>query len=166
MNAQPTLLPASPHRWVIPTICALLCLALGTASGLLTASSIATWYAPLQKPPGTPPSWVFGPVWTALYLMMGVGLGRLILRKNTRAVSTFLAHFILNLAWTPVFFGAHLPWAALAIIVTMIFLLVLTIRQSLSDPHRDPIAAALITPTLIWVCYATWLNAGIAWLNR
>ena len=78
MNAQPTLLPASPHRWIIPTICAILCLALGTASGLLTASSIATWYAPLQKPPGTPPSWVFGPVWTALYLMMGVGLGRLI----------------------------------------------------------------------------------------
>lgn len=158
-------MPPEHRRWLIPALCSAACLALGSASGLLTASNIGSWYAPLNKPPGTPPSWVFGPVWTALYLLMGIGLGRLILRKNRPAVTAFLAHFVLNLAWTPIFFGAHLPWAALAVIVAMIALLLITLHHSRRGPGRDPIAAALITPTLIWVCYATWLNLGLAWLN-
>lgn len=159
-------LPAATARtWWIPTACAIACLALGTASGVLTVSSIQSWYSPLQKPPGTPPSWVFGPVWTTLYLMMGVGLGRLILRRNRPAVTAFLAHFLLNLTWTPVFFGARLPWIALIVIVSMVALLILTLRLAIRGPGRDPAAAALIAPTLAWTLYATWLNAGIAWLN-
>ena len=157
---------ASPRPWLIPVLCAVLCLILGTGSGLLTVGSIGSWYAPLEKPPGTPPSWVFGPVWTTLYLLMGFGLGRLIVRKKTVAVRAFLAHFVLNLAWTPVFFGAHLPWVALAVILAMIVLLVLTLRFAGNGSNSDPVAVWMIAPTLVWVCYATWLNAGIAWLNR
>ena len=90
----------------------------------------------------------------------------LILRKNTAAVRAFLAHFVLNLAWTPIFFGAHLPWLALGVIIAMIVLLVMTLRYAYTGAARDPLAGWLIAPTLVWVCYATWLNAGIAWLNR
>ena len=147
-------------RWTAG--CALLCLGLGTVSGLSTVGGSDAWYQALTKPPGTPPPWVFGPVWTVLYLLMGVALGRLISRKVWHAVWVFLIQFTLNLIWTPVFFGAHRVDAALAVIGALWFGLVSTILLARTF---DRTSAGLLLPYFVWVSYATYLNAGFLWLN-
>lgn len=142
---------------------ALVCLGLGIASGLLSAGGGGEWYQGLVKPPGTPPPWVFGPVWTVLYLMMGVALGRLVDRKAWSAVWVFCVQFALNVAWTPVFFGAHQAGVALGIIIALWGGIVVLIRMV---RRVDGISAGLLLPYLAWVSYASYLNAGFYWLNR
>jgi tryptophan-rich sensory protein len=95
--------------------------------------------------------------------MMGTALGRLIHRRAWQAVGTFGFQMILNLAWTPVFFGAHRIGTALFVIVSMwlgVWATILLARKS------DPLSAGLLVPYLVWVSYATYLNAGFFWLNR
>lgn len=153
----------STGRWGWPLAGALVCLGMGTASGLSSVGGLDSWYRDLVKPPGTPPSWVFGPVWSVLYLMMGTALGRLIHQRALPAVGTFGFQMILNLAWTPVFFGVHRIGTALFVIVSMwlgVWVTILLARKS------DPLSARLLVPYLVWVSYATYLNAGFFWLNR
>lgn len=140
----------------------LVCLGLGITSGLSSVGGDGDWYKSLVRPPGTPPSWVFGPVWSALYLMMGVSLGRLINQNAWRAVKVFAIQLLLNLAWTPVFFGLHRSGVALVIIIAMWFGLLATI---LLARKVDKISAWLLIPYLAWVTYATYLNIGFFWLN-
>ena len=121
------------------------------------------WYQDLQKPPGNPPAWLFGPVWTVLYLLMGVAAGRLIHRRASGAVTLFVIQFLLNLAWTPVFFGAHAIGWALVIIFGIWGFLAFTIR---SADKADHLSAVLLLPYLLWIMFATYLNAAIGWLNR
>ena len=142
--------------------CALGCLGLGTASGLSTVGGPDSWYQELIRPPGTPPPWMFGPVWTVLYLLMGVALGRLILKKAWPAVWVFGIQFALNLMWTPVFFGAHRIDVALLIIAAIWFGVVSTIQLA---GKSDRVSAWLLVPYLLWVSYAGYLNAGFYWLN-
>lgn len=142
---------------------ALVCLGLGFASGLSMDRGGGEWYEKLMKPPGNPPPWVFGPVWGVLYLLMGVAAGRLIHRRAMGAVTLFVIQFVLNLAWTPVFFRAHAMGWALTIIFCIWGGLALTIR---SAEKRDHLSALLLTPYLFWIMYATYLNAAIAWINR
>jgi translocator protein len=150
-------------KWLLPVLGALVCLGLGTASGLSGAGGDGAWYRSLVKPPGTPPPWLFGPVWSALYLMMGVALGRLVHRKAWQSVWVFGMQMVLNLVWTPVFFGAQRIDAALAIIAGLWFGIVALIQMGWKV---DKISAALLLPYLGWVSYATYLNAGFYWLNR
>ncbi len=149
--------------WLWPIAGAIVCLGLGTASGLSTVSGGGAWYEALQKPPGTPPPWVFGPVWSVLYILMGISLGRLIHRKAAGTVIVFCIQFLLNLAWTPVFFGAHRMGWALVIIFCMWAFLALTIWAAEKVDH---LSAVLLVPYLIWIMYATYLNAMFGWLNR
>lgn len=152
----------SPGKWLWPLAGALVCLGLGSASGLSSVGGDDSWYKDLAKPPGTPPPWLFGPVWSVLYLMMGVAVGRLIHRRSWQAVWVFVMQFVLNLIWTPVFFGAQQVAAALAIIVAIwlgVFSTILLARKA------DRASAGLLIPYLLWVSYATYLNAGIFWLN-
>ena len=150
-------------KWAWPLGGAIVCLGLGIASGLSGVGGADTWYRALEKPPGTPPPWVFGPVWSVLYLMMGVAAGRLIYRRKMRAAGVFAVQFALNLAWTPVFFGMHQVAAALAVIVALWVLLLATIVLAWK---ADRISAFLLMPYLAWVSYATYLNGGIFLLNR
>ncbi len=150
-------------RWGWPLAGALICLGLGTASGLSSVGGADSWYRDLMKPPGTPPPWIFGPVWSVLYLMMGTALGRLIHRRAWPAVAVFGFQMVMNLAWTPVFFGAHQIGAALGVILFMWLGLLVTI---LVARKSDPLAPWLLVPYLVWVSYASYLNAGIFWLNR
>jgi tryptophan-rich sensory protein len=141
---------------------------LGGLSGWLTASSIGGWYAKLNQPPGTPPNWVFGPVWTLLYAMMGTALALVWHRvpagpAKSRALAAFGLQFALNLAWTPVFFGLRLPLPGLAVLLLLIAAIVVTIRRFQA---LDRLAAGLLLPYLLWCGYAAYLNAGIAVLNR
>lgn len=150
------------RSWAWPLGLALLCLLAGGVSGAVSGGG-GEWYRGLVKPPGTPPSWVFGPVWTVLYLMMGAAAGLLVVRKAWCAVRLFALQFALNLAWSPVFFGLQQPAFALAVIVAMGLLIGLTVRAA---RPVSPAAARLLLPYGAWVAYATWLNAGFAFLNR
>lgn len=150
-------------RWAWPVAGALLCLGLGTASGLSSVGGGDSWYQELARPPGTPPPWVFGPVWSVLYLLMGVALGRLIQRGAKQAVWVFCMQFVLNLVWTPVFFGMYQIAAALAVIGAIWLGVVATLVLAWKV---DKISVGLLVPYLLWISYATYLNAGFFWLNR
>jgi tryptophan-rich sensory protein len=143
-----------------------LCFVLGSSGGLLTINEIPGWYAALQKPSFNPPNWLFGPVWTALYIMMGVAF-YLVWRNppsagRKKALSAFLVQFALNCAWTPVFFAMHQLGAALVVIVLMWLAILRTIL--LFAPFSKT-ASWLLVPYISWVSFATLLNAAIWWLN-
>ncbi|TAE77030.1 MAG: tryptophan-rich sensory protein [Verrucomicrobia bacterium] len=151
------------RSWGWPLAMALSCLILGGFSGAVSADGgSGEWYRGLVKTPGTPPSWLFGPVWSLLYLLMGWAAGLLIVRKAWRALCPFGLQFVLNLLWSPVFFGLREPEIALGVIVAMLLLIV----RTMVIVHRTcPPVVCLTWPYLGWVAYATWLNAGIVWLN-
>lgn len=141
---------------------------LGGLGAIFTVDSLPGWYQSLQRPPGVPPNAVFGPVWGVLYMMMGLSLALVLLRtapgRSKRwALGVFAAQLVLNLLWTPVFFGAHHIFAGLVIILCLWGGSLLTIR--LFFP-LDRVAAWLLFPYAIWVGYATYLNVGFFWLNR
>ncbi|MHC4910297.1 MAG: TspO/MBR family protein [Planctomycetota bacterium] len=123
------------------------------------------WYAGLEKPPWTPPNWLFGPVWTVLYLMMGTAAW-LVWRKGwTRArgaLVCFLVQLGLNAAWTPLFFGTHTMVAALVCIALLWLAILATI---LAFRRHDVRASLLLVPYLLWVTLATALNFELWRLN-
>lgn len=154
--------------WLKILLCVLVVNVLGGLGAFVTSDEIGGWYAKLNKPPGVPPNWVFGPVWTLLYALMGVAIALVWHRaepggEKKRAVLWFAAQMILNLIWTPVFFGMHELGIALIIILALWIAIVFTIRSFLKV---DRLAAFLLGPYLLWVSYASYLNAGYWWLNR
>lgn len=156
-------------RRFVPYLVAIVLLeGLGAAGAFFTAQAIPEWYAGLVKPPGTPPNWVFGPVWTALYALMGVVLARVwLLPRETEgrraALVWFGVQLAVNLAWTPVFFGMRQILAGLFVIGALVW----AIRMTVAAVARvDRKAAGLMWPYALWVAYATYLNAGIWFLNR
>ncbi len=143
-----------------------ICLGVGGLGAIVTGKSVGTWYPTLRKPPGTPPSWVFGPVWTTLYVLMAVSVW-LVWREYgwgaRAALLIFFGQLALNLAWSGIFFGARLPGPALLEIV----LLWLAIAFTIFVFSRLTLWAAwLLVPYLLWVTYAMYLNFGIWRLNR
>lgn len=153
--------------WLKATLCIIVVEVAGILSGFLGASSIGDWYTRLERPPGTPPNWLFGPAWTILYALMGLAAARIWHRgepapARNRALIVFLLQFLLNLAWTPVFFGAHRMALALVVIVALFATIATTIL--LFRPLDRP-ASRLLLPYLCWVGFATYLNAGFLILN-
>lgn len=149
-------------------IAILICVGVGFASGFATQSSVGDWYLTLEKPFFNPPSWLFGPVWTLLYIMMGCAAG-LVWSQNIdqeikkKALILFSLQLLLNAAWSFLFFGLKNPLLALIEIV----LLWLLIRETyLSFKPISKLASQLLLPYLAWVSFATILNAAIWWLNR
>ena len=137
-------------------------LGIGSLIGLMVRPD--PWYGTLDKPPFTPPDWVFAPVWTALYVMIAIAGWRTWMRDGwrARAMTLWLMQMALNFAWTPMFFGAHVPSAALIVIVVLLIAIVGFIRAAWP---RDRIAAALFLPYALWVAFACALNAAIVVLN-
>jgi translocator protein len=136
--------------------------------GLFTGPQVAPgeWYDTLAKPFFTPPSWLFGPVWTALYAAMAVA-GWLVWRERGRmnvrpALVLFGAQLILNLLWSVVFFGMESPGWGLVEILILWGAIFLTI---ISFMRVSRMAGWLLVPYLMWVTFATFLNAGIWLLN-
>lgn len=142
-----------------------ICFLAGFAGGLVTTPSIPTWYAELEKPFFTPPNTLFGPVWTILYILMGISLYRVWVRKKREtapALNIFLVQLILNFFWSYVFFGLHLPWAAFVVIVALWLAIFATIR---TFKPIDKLASYLLIPYLLWVTFASVLNLSVAILN-
>lgn len=140
----------------------------GIVGSLFTAPAIPAWYDGLVKPAFNPPGWVFGPIWTVLYLMMGIALfliirGGLSVRRIKVAAVVFAVQLFLNGLWSYIFFGLRSPgWALAEIAVLWISIavcLVLFLRISRA-------AGILLVPYLGWVTFATVLNGAICTLNR
>ncbi len=143
------------------------CEGVGIIGGLYTSPAITTWYATLTKPLLNPPGWVFGPVWTLLYLLMGVSLFLLLRigyfkKKIRHAVWVFMIQLGLNLLWSIIFFGWHNPAAALAELVLLWGMILTTIIVFWRISRT---AAILLLPYILWVTFAGYLNYQILVLN-
>ena len=149
-------------------IAIVVCELAGGIGSLVTISAIPTWYAALAKPALNPPSWIFGPVWTTLYLLMGIaaflvwkqGWGRRDVRK---ALAVFGLQLVLNAVWSIIFFGLHSPLWALVDLVAMWLAIVwtMTLFYRISKP-----AMWLLLPYVLWVSFAAYLNYSIWILNK
>lgn len=152
-------------RWAVVTVP--LILLLGFASGrVVPAGEENRWYAALTKPALNPPGWVFPVAWSTLYILIGLALAMILNARGSRlrgiAIVLFAAQMLVNLAWTPLFFGAHqVFWALIAIVV--MFGLALT--TTLIFGRIRTAAAWLMVPYLVWLCFAGSLNWGIMTLN-
>ncbi|MBN1585477.1 tryptophan-rich sensory protein [Candidatus Uhrbacteria bacterium] len=139
----------------------------GLIGSLFTAPAVPVWYAGLSRPELSPPAWVFAPVWTALFALMGLaaflvwrrGLGQ---RENRIALGLFLVQLALNTLWSIVFFGLRSPGGAFLEIVFLWFAILATIIAfyKISKP-----AAWLLLPYILWVSFAGYLNCAIWRLN-
>ena len=155
-------------------VAVLLPLIAGALGAVATSEAVPTWYAALAKPVWNPPSWLFAPVWTALYAAMGVAsllVWRVGDRSNSPAVHAavrsslllYAAQLIVNAVWSPTFFGLKRPDLALVVIVVMWVLVVTTTWRFLRVSRW---AGLLLVPYVAWVTFATALNASIWQLNR
>lgn len=142
-----------------------LTLVVGWIGARVTLPAIPDWYAQLAKPSFTPPNWAFGPVWTALYVMMAIAAWltwRTDSPLRSRALALWAVQLALNLAWSMLFFGARQPGLALAEIVALLLAIIATIALF---ARVAPLAAWLLVPYLAWVGYASALNFAIWRLN-
>jgi translocator protein len=152
------------REWWVLTALVGLCLAVGVLSGMATAQSVNEWYPALNKPTWTPPSWLFAPVWSALYVMMAVAAW-LVWKKGAMArpaLLIFFAQLALNLAWAFLFFGFRAPFAALVEISVLWVAIILT---TVAFNSHSRVAALLLVPYLTWVTFAAALNAAIWLMN-
>ena len=152
-----------PFKILISTITTL---ALGIASGFSTIQSITDWYQYLNKPSFNPPNWIFGPVWTILYLMMGIAFAMIWHSRHpqkNKAMLLFAIQFVFNLAWSFLFFNRHLLGIAFIEILLMGCFIALTI---ISFYKINKLAAYLLIPYLCWVSFAAVLNGAIWFLNK
>ncbi len=146
----------------------LVCEAAGLIGSLFTRPSIAGWYAGLAKPSFRPPNWIFAPVWTALYALMGIaayliyekGVKRADVRK---ALAYFAVQLVLNVLWSIVFFGAH---SLLGGVIVILLLWALILATILLFSRISKAAACLLVPYILWVSFATVLTISFAVLNK
>jgi tryptophan-rich sensory protein len=145
----------------------LVCLAAGFLGSIFTTPSIPTWYASLAKPSFNPPNWLFAPVWTILFILMGIS-AFLVWQKGLKkkgvkkALGFFLAQLIFNVLWSFLFFKFHSPFLALLDIIFLWFLILLTIFKFFKINNT---AGLLLIPYLLWVSFASILNYAIYRLN-
>jgi tryptophan-rich sensory protein len=153
--------------WISFVIFILICFIVQIVGSLWTKETVSTWYPTLAKPSWTPPDWIFGPVWSCLYIMIAIS-GWLIYQaedsdKRTAALILYGAQLALNFIWSFLFFSLRSPILGLIDIILLCLLISLTIIKAW---QVRPLASLLLIPYLIWVMYAASLNAGIWLLNR
>ncbi len=143
-----------------------LCLAVSAVGGMVTATSVGTWYQGLVRPPLNPPDWIFAPVWSALYVLMALAAWRVWkiagVAGARRELGMFAIQLGLNLGWSVVFFGLRLPGWGFGEMIVLFAAIVATL---ILFWQRDRLAGALIVPYVAWVGFALYLNGAIWWLN-
>jgi tryptophan-rich sensory protein len=145
----------------------LICVGIGAIAGFVTAGeSSSDWYMNLQKPSFQPPSWLFSPVWTFLYIMMGIALWMVWKKPNSRerniAITIFFAQLLFNFLWSIIFFNWHGVGMAL---IDILVLWVLILSTIFSFGKLSKTAAWLLVPYISWVTFATILNYAIWQMN-
>lgn len=147
-------------------ICLAIPLAVGAISGFVTAGETETWFTTIQKPSFNPPNWIFAPVWTTLYALMGISLfivwnsPKNWLRQ--KAILIFFLQLFFNFWWSLIFFSFHLLFAAVVDIAILWFLIIYMIS---CFKDVKPVAAYMNIPYLLWVSFATLLSVSIWLLN-
>lgn len=153
-------------KTILLILCILFTLAIGAVSGIATSDSITGWYTTLNKPFFNPPNYLFGPVWTALYILMGISFYMILNEKQhvhrKKAIVIFLVQLFLNFLWSFLFFKFHLLGIALLEIL-MIWMSILFMILIFYKINKT--AALLQLPYLLWVSFASILNGAIWWLN-
>lgn len=142
-----------------------ICFAVAGLGGIATSAGLSSWYPSLVKPPFNPPNWVFGPVWTILYIMIAVAGARYVLSpapQKEPVLALYAVQLVFNLAWSWVFFYGRAPGAALAVIIALWVAIAGTIGFGWS---KDRLASLLLIPYLAWVSFAAVLNLSIFVLN-
>jgi tryptophan-rich sensory protein len=154
--------------WLSLAIAVLVVEVVGASGAVFTAQGLTAWYGTLERPAIAPPNWVFGPVWTTLFALMGVAAWLVWRRAETdpRAVrlaaAVFAVHFAFNLGWSAVFFGLReIGWGLL--VIACLWGLIIATMWSFNRVDRR--AAALLVPYLLWVSFATFLNYQFWVLN-
>ncbi len=143
-------------------------LAAGGIGSLFTFKAIPTWYAGLKKPPYTPPKWVFGPVWTTLYILMGISVfliwqNGLAINGAWLAFTLFWIQLALNALWSIIFFGMKSKGGG---VITIIVLWLLILATMIASFRVSGWAGALLVPYIVWVSIASYLNIGVWRLNK
>lgn len=148
-------------RWLSLSLFLLLVVGGGFVSGFVAAPG--QWYADLVKPPFNPPPWLFGPVWTGLYVLVAIAGWRVWQReRDGPAMVAWWVQLAFNFLWSPVFFLARNLLLALVIVTFMLAMILTFIGLG---RRLDPVAAWLFVPYAAWVAFAGVLNAAIWWLN-
>lgn len=146
--------------------CIVLCELAGASGAIFTAKSVSNWYQKLKKPTINPPSWIFGPVWTLLFALMGISL-YLVISSGVSFFSgeifIFIVQFIFNIIWSVLFFGMRRPGYSLIEILFLWFFILETIIVFYPTSH---LAAYLLVPYILWVSFAGVLNFLIWKLNK
>ena len=153
--------------WAKLLICIVTCLLVGYIGSISTQETINGWYATLEKPSYNPPNWIFAPVWTTLYCLMGIsaalvwhqGWGK---NEVSNSLMFFLFQLVLNGLWSTVFFGMQSLSGAMVIIICLWIVLLITLLRFYKI---SKVAGLLLVPYILWVSFATLLNASILSLN-
>lgn len=165
MAQSQTVSPRSSWIWVLVAVIPVIAASL--IGQWATFPNLATWYAVLAKPSFNPPNWIFGPVWTALYILMAYAAWRILVARDgggarRTALTLFFIQLALNALWSWLFFGWHNPLAGLVEIVVQFLVIVATI---VSFGRVDRAAAWCMVPLALWVAFASTLNFAIWHLN-
>jgi len=145
--------------------CIVMCELVGMIGAIFTVKAVTGWYMTLYKPSFTPPSWIFGPVWSLLYMMMGFALfivWESPAKFKGAAYAFFFIQLALNLLWSIIFFGTHSITGGLINIAALWLMILMTLA---AFSQISSIAAWLLVPYILWVSYAAALNAAILRLN-
>lgn len=157
------------NKYVKILIFVVTCIGVGYLSGTVTRSGVETWFPTLVKPSFNPPSWVFAPVWSFLYTIMGIAAGLVWSRIDfereavRKALLFFVIQLILNAVWSLIFFGLKNPLLAF---IEIILLWLMIYETYVKFIRINKIASYLLIPYLLWVSFAAVLNASIWWLNK
>ena len=154
------------NRFTKAVLAVILCEGAGALGTIFTINSVTTWYVTLHKPSFNPPPWIFGPVWTLLYMLMGISLFLIWVSKKSKAKTSALTYFyiqlFLNSLWSILFFGYKLPLLSFIEVIAMWIMILFSI---ISFAKINKTAAYLLYPYLAWVTFASILNLSIVLLN-
>ncbi len=152
--------------WIKLITATLLCVLLGSVGGLVTVAEIPAWYASLNKPSFNPPNWIFGPVWSTLYVVMGISVYLIwkqpVSKERNKALQLFILQFVFNFCWSFIFFGLHATGWAFIEMIALWLLILLTIFHF---AKYSKTAAWLLVPYISWVSFALLLNGAIWKIN-
>ena len=151
------------NKYVSFTLIVLITFSASAIGGVVTSIYKEPWYSQIIQPSFSPPSWVFGPVWTALYLMMSMSIWlHWISTKNKKVLIIYFIHIFFNGLWSIIFFGFHnIMIALLNLIVILFFIIWLLVIYY----RTNKLSFLLMLPYLLWSCYALLLNSNIYYLN-